>query len=48
LAKPVGGKERLSPEVTEIRWVSHEEAKKMDLTRTARKALEELFGGVLV
>ena len=48
LAKPVGGEERLSPEVTEIRWVSHEEAKKMDLTRTARKALEELFGGVLV
>lgn len=46
LSKPVGGKERVSEEVTEIRWVTFEEAKTMDLTRTARKALEELFGGV--
>jgi ADP-ribose pyrophosphatase YjhB (NUDIX family) len=47
LAKPVGGKERLSSEVTEIKWAGWEEAKTMDLTRTARKALEELFGGVM-
>lgn len=45
LSKPVGGKERLSDEVTEIKWVTFEEAKALDLTKTARKALEELFGG---
>jgi len=45
LSKPVGGKERVSDEVTDIKWVTFEEAKVMDLTRTARKALEELFGG---
>lgn len=45
LSKPTGGKERASDEVSEIRWVTFEEAKTMDLTRTARKALEELFGG---
>lgn len=44
LAKPTGGEEKVSPEVTEIRWVTHDEAKKLDLTKTARKALEELFG----
>lgn len=44
LAKPTGGEEKKSEEVTEIRWVTHDEAKKMDLTKTARKALEELFG----
>lgn len=44
LSKPVGGHERVSDEVTEIKWVTFEEAKTMDLTRTARKALEELFG----
>lgn len=47
LSKPKGGKERLSEEVTDIRWVTFEEAKGMDLTRTARKALEELFGGAI-
>ncbi len=47
LAKPSGGKERLSEEVTEIKWVTYDEAKTMDLTRTARKALEELFGGAV-
>lgn len=45
LAKPVGGEERKSEEVTEIAWVDYQEAKRMDLTKTARKALEELFGG---
>jgi len=45
LAKPVGGKEEPSDEVTEMKWVAWDEAKGMDLTKTARKALEELFGG---
>lgn len=44
LSKPTGGKERLCEEVTEIKWATFEEAKALDLTRTARKALEELFG----
>ena len=47
LSKPVGGKERVSDEVTDIKWVTFEEARTMDLTRTARKALEELFGGAV-
>jgi len=47
LAKPVGGEERKSEEVTEIAWVDYQEAKGMDLTKTARRALEELFGGAL-
>lgn len=46
LAKPVGGVERTSVEVTEMKWVTYEQAKAMDLTKTARKALEELFGGI--
>ncbi len=45
LAKPVGGEERKSEEVTEIAWIDYQQAKQMDLTKTARKALEELFGG---
>lgn len=45
LVKPVGGKEAASEEVTEMKWVAWDEAKGMDLTKTARKALEELFGG---
>jgi len=45
LAKPIGGAERASVEVTEMKWVTHEEAKGLDLTRTARRALDELFGG---
>ncbi len=48
LAKPVGGEEKKSEEVTEIAWVDYQEAKRMDLTKTARKALEELFGGSVV
>jgi len=44
LSKPIGGKERICDEVTDIKWVTFDEAKVMDLTRTARKALEELFG----
>jgi 8-oxo-dGTP diphosphatase len=44
LVKPVGGEERLSQETTELRWVTRDEAKTMDMTRTARRAIEELFG----
>jgi len=44
LVKPVGGEERLSKETTEMRWVTREEAKTMDMTRTARRAIDELFG----
>ncbi|HIJ17504.1 MAG TPA: NUDIX hydrolase [Thermoplasmata archaeon] len=44
LSKPIGGKERVCDEVTDIKWVTFDEAKTMDLTKTARKALEELFG----
>ena len=44
LAKPVGGEERISAEATEMKWVTHQEAKSMEMTRTARKAIEELFG----
>jgi len=45
LARPIGGEDKPSAEVTEMKWVTREEAKGMDLTRTARKAIEELFGG---
>jgi ADP-ribose pyrophosphatase YjhB (NUDIX family) len=44
LVKPVGGVEKMSAEATDMKWVTHQEAKTMDLTRTARKAIEELFG----
>jgi len=47
LAKPVGGADRPSEEVTELKWVDYEVAKKMDLTRTARRAIEELFGATV-
>ena len=47
LAKAVSGKERLSPEVTEMKWVDYDAAKGMDLTKSARKALDELFGGTV-
>jgi 8-oxo-dGTP diphosphatase len=46
LAKPTGGSERPSPEVSDLKWVTSEETKSMDMTRTARRALNELFGGV--
>jgi len=46
LAKPVGGTERPSHEVTEMRWVARHETGDMDLTKTARKAIDELFGGL--
>jgi len=46
LAKVVGGDERLSQEVTEMKWVTREEARSMDMTKTARRAIDELFGGI--
>jgi ADP-ribose pyrophosphatase len=45
LAKPTGGTETPSEEVTEMKWVTYQEARQLDLTKTARRALEELFGG---
>lgn len=44
LARPTGGDEKLSKEITDLKWVSYEVAKDMDLTKTARRALSELFG----
>jgi len=44
LARPVGGTERSSVEVLEMKWVTYEEAKQMEMTNSARKALQELFG----
>lgn len=45
LAKPIGGTERSSVEVLEMKWVTYEESKGMDMTNSARRALQELFGG---
>lgn len=44
LVKPVGGEEKMSAEASDMKWVTHREVKSLDLTRTARKAIEELFG----
>ncbi len=44
LARPTGGEEKASEEVTELKWVTYEAAKGMELTNTARRALSELFG----
>lgn len=46
LAKPVGGSERPSHEVTEMRWVTREESKGLEMTKTAQRAIDELFGGL--
>ncbi len=48
LAKPTGGSEKANAEVLELKWVTHEESKSMDMTRTARRAMNELFGGVQI
>lgn len=45
LAKPTGGTERSNVEVLEMKWVTYDEAKGVDLTNSARRALQELFGG---
>jgi 8-oxo-dGTP diphosphatase len=44
LARPIGGDEKFSEEVTELKWATYDMAKGMDLTKTARRALSELFG----
>jgi 8-oxo-dGTP diphosphatase len=44
LVKLLGGEERLSKETLEIKWVTREETKKMDMTITAKRAIDELFG----
>ena len=44
LVKPIGGTERPSVEVLEMKWVTYEEARQLDMTNSARKALQELFG----
>ena len=44
LVKPIGGTERSSVEVLEMKWVTYEEARQLDMTNSARKALQELFG----
>lgn len=44
LVKPIGGTERSSVEVLEMKWVTFEEARQLDMTNSARKALQELFG----
>ncbi len=44
LARPTGGAEKASEEVTELKWATYEAAKGMELTNTARRALSELFG----
>ena len=48
LAKPVGGEQRASQEVLDKKWVSYEEAKQLDMTNSAKKALQELFSGVSI
>jgi len=44
LAKPTGGVLKPNAEVTEMGWFTRDETKNLDMTRTARKALDELFG----
>lgn len=44
LAKPTGGVERPNAEVADLKWVTREETKTMDMTKTAIRALNELFG----
>ena len=45
LVKPVGGELKPNAEVTELKWYTREETKNLEMTRTARRALDELFGG---
>lgn len=47
LVKPVTGELRPNAEVTEMKWYTREETKNLEMTRTARRALDELFGGSL-
>jgi len=45
LVKPISGKLKANEEVTELKWYTREETKNLDMTKTARRALDELFGG---
>lgn len=46
LVKPVSGELRPNAEVSELRWFTREETKTLEMTRTARRAIDELFGGL--
>lgn len=46
LAKPVSGELKPNVEVAELRWFTREETKSLEMTRTARRAIDELFGGL--
>lgn len=45
LVKPVSGELKPNAEVSELRWFTREETKTLEMTRTARRAIDELFGG---
>lgn len=45
LVKPIGGELKPNAEVSELRWCTREETKSLDMTKTARRAIDELFGG---
>ena len=45
LVKPISGELKANEEVTELKWYTREETKNLDMTKTARRALDELFGG---
>lgn len=45
LAKPIGGTEKPNIEVLDMKWATYEEARQLEMTNSARKALLELFGG---
>jgi len=44
LVKPTSGELKPNAEVTELRWFTREETKDLDMTKTARRAIDELFG----
>ena len=46
LVKPVSGELKPNVEVAELRWFTREETKSLEMTRTARRAIDELFGGL--
>ena len=46
LVKPVSGELKPNAEIAELRWFTREETKTLDMTRTARRAMDELFGGL--
>ena len=46
LVKPVSGELKPNAEVAELRWFTREETKTLEMTRTARRAMDELFGGL--